>query len=408
MLPTLAELVKTVTPANALSNILSIAHGLGLSTTSWGPFGMVITILETMSEVVAQGSVDVANIAQGRFISTACAMVDTNGNPVTSWARLAASEDYGVTFVDAVPAEGMVALGNTLAISRGPYAAGALHLKHPTTGATYTSTAAVTIAAAVSPPSATYTLSEFVADAAYTGTLGTAVPGIVLAMTTPIPGVSCAALGSNGSSDGLVGTDAESNPHLLARCIAKIGSIAPNGAAGALTYVATTPEFAALYGTLSAPVTRAETSLDTTTGTVTVTIANASGGPVAGDVAIIQQACQNWATPTGMTCIVQAAGDQAIVVAALIYVTGVAGTLATAAAAAVTEYFANIPIGGTNLAINGVVPISGILAAIQSCGTGQITGINLASPLINVVMGSTDVPTLDPSSTFTVIVVATP
>ena len=408
MLPTLAALVQAVTPATALSSILGIANGLGLSTTSWGPFGMVITILETMSEVVAQGSVDVAYIAQGRYLSTACAMTDSNGDPVTEWARLAASEDYGVTFVDAVQAEGMVALCNVLALSRGPYADGALHLKHPTTGATYTSSGVVTIAAASSPTSATYTLVDFVADAAYSGTSGTAVPGTVLGMTTPIPGVSCAALGSNRSS-ALVGTDAESNAHLFARCMAKLGSIAPNGAAGALKYVATTPSFAALYGTLSAPITRAETALNTDNGTVTVTIANASGGPISGDVAIIQQACQAWAAPTGMTVVVQAAGNQTILVDANIYVTGPAGTLSTDASAAVTEYFANIPIGGTNLYFNGVVPTSGILSAIQSVGTaGQITGINLPSPSANVFMGSTSVPVLSVYSAFVVITVPTP
>ena len=53
MIPSLASLIKTDTAAESLSLMLEIAADLGLSTTSWGPFGMLITAMETMATIVS-------------------------------------------------------------------------------------------------------------------------------------------------------------------------------------------------------------------------------------------------------------------------------------------------------------------------------------------------------------------
>jgi hypothetical protein len=410
MIPTLSSLIATITPANALSNILQIANGLGLSTTSWGPFGVVMTMLETMAQVVSQQSVDVSLIAQGGYVTTAAAMTDSNGNPITTWLDLVASEMFNVTRQQAVAASGLVAISNTSTTPRGPFAVGTVHIQHPTTGATYSnSVAGEQMYGSAIAGTPFYSTMHFAADAAYTGSAGNMVAGVRPVLTTPYPGCSCVALGTYGSSSALVGTDAATNDAVLAACQAKLGAIAPNGAPGALVSVATTPAIVAAYGTVSAIITRARKSLNTSNGAVYLYIANANGPALSSDAAIVQLAEQALAVPTGMSLTVQPALTQLILVQAYIYCDGTPNNFATLAANAVEAYFASLPIGGTNLAVTGVVPISGILAAIQNALTSSVTGINLGSPLVNVTMSSPYVvPVLHPASFFVVTQVPVP
>ena len=98
------------------------------------------------------------------------------------------------------------------------------------------------------------------------------------------------------------------------------------------------------------------------------------------------------------------AGAQNIVVTATIYVTGTAAGLASAASAACQEYLASIPIGGTNGATNGEVPLSGFYSALQSISP-NITEIDIAAPSSNIGISVGFVPVLDPSSSFAIVVV---
>ncbi len=410
MIPSLGSLIKGVSPANALTNILTIAADLGLSTTSWGPLGAILTILETIATVVSEGSVEVSLIAQGGYASTAAAMVDSNGNPIATWMDLVGLDNYDAIRNPAVPASGLVAFSNITNVPRGPFAAGAVHLRHPVTGATYSNTVAgEQIYGTGTPPTPFYSVMHFAADAAWSGASGTMTGGIVPALTTPYPGVSAVALGLHGSSPALVGTDAEVNAAFLARCRAKLQAIAPNGANGALVYVATTPGLVALWGVVSAPITRARRYLDVASGVVYLYLANADGPALTGDAAVVQLAETALAQPTGMNLVCVSAINASIVVAALIYTTNFAPGQDSLAASATAAYFASLSIGGTNLAVEGVVPISGILNAIQEALPPGVTGINLAAPTTNAVLPSPDaVPTLDPSSTFTIVRVPAP
>ena len=213
---------------------------------------------------------------------------------------LVGSEQYGVVRNPVVQAKGFVALANVGAM-QGPCAAGSVHFRHPSTGATYSNTLDGEFIAAGTALAPTYVLMPVEADVAYPGSNGNAVQGVTLSMTTPFPGVSVCALGTYGSSDNLVGTDAELNFALLARCKQKLQAISPDGADGALKYVAETPSIVALFGTVSAPITRARRWLDYATGIVWLWIANADGPALAGDVAVVQEAEQALAVPTGMT-----------------------------------------------------------------------------------------------------------
>jgi hypothetical protein len=106
-----------------------------------------------------------------------------------------------------------------------------------------------------------------------------------------------------------------------------------------------------------------------------------------------------------MTLLVVPASSVYIVVTATIYIMGSSGGIAAAAQANVEEYLSLVPIGGLNGSSAGEVPQTGILSAIQITYEFLITEIDLVSPSGNTNVGVGGVPILDPSSTFTVVVV---
>jgi hypothetical protein len=403
MLPTLAQLVATVTASNAYASILNIANQLGLSTTAWQPLGMARTIFATMSQVVASASGYVNLIAQGGYATTAAAMTDANGNPITTWMDLVSSEQYGNIRNPAVAASGVVGFANAQSVPYGPFPIGTLHLKNAATGDTFSNTLATE--QIYGNAGSTVAFDSYIHVAADVLGTGTTVDGTVLVMTTPFAGVTVLPLGQGASSPGMIGTPAETNQSLLARDINKLGSISPNGAGSALEYVATTASIIALYGTVSAPITRAQEQTSTSTGVVTLYIANANGPALSGDAIIVQAAEQALAVPTDMTLLVVPASSVYIVVTATIYIMGSSGGIAAAAQANVEEYLSLVPIGGLNGSSAGEVPQTGILSAIQITSEFLITEIDLVSPSGNTNVGVGGVPILDPSSTFTVVVV---
>lgn len=277
--PTLSELVTPATVSDVLGIELTVANVLGLPTTAWQPLGMARTILAVNANVASTYSNTVAFMAQGGYASYAAQMVDGNGNPVTTWMDLIGVENYNVTRIPATAAAGRVKVTNTSSNAY-PYIAGSLHFAHPTSGATYTNTAAGTIAANTANQSI-----DIVAD--QPGSASNAAPGVVLTMVTPLLGVTVVPLVT-----ALLGTDAETNQAYYQRCIAKLGTLSPNGPSQAYYYVATSrPVFGVTqpdgtvitapsqqypYDVVS-PVTRVTTSANTSTGTVLVYCANADG-----------------------------------------------------------------------------------------------------------------------------------
>jgi hypothetical protein len=412
VLPSLADLVSAVTATEALASIYQIANALGLTTTAWQPLGMARTILSTMSQVVAATSSYISLVAQGGYATTAALMVDSNGNPITAWMDLVSSDNYGNTRNPAIQAAGDVAFANVSAV---PYSipVGGFKMKNPMSGATYSNTAVATIAPSGSPPTPQYSLVSMAADLAYPGSSGTFATGTPVLITGQ-PGVTAQALGTHGSATSLVGSDAETNAALLVRDLAKLGSIAPNGAESALIYVATTAPanlgpgaqaIIAITGPLSTPVTRAFDTVALHTGIVSLYVANDNGPCSSGDVAIVQALEQGLAVPTDMTLTVMPAIAAPIVVTATIYVSGAAGSISADASAAVAEVFAGVPIGGIVGSGSGEVPLSTIYTAISSASP-FIVEIDLAAPAGNVSLSLGEVPVLDPSSTFTVVVVS--
>jgi hypothetical protein len=232
MIITLAELVTPSTTSDVLATELSLATQLGLPVTSWQPLDPSRTIFQINASLMASMSVEIAQLAQGGYASYAAIMpagtsiYNDGAGYLTTWMDLRCTDQYNVTRVQPSAASGAIPVTNSTATAQ-PYVAGQLHFQHPTSGATYTNTAAGTVAAS----GASSILVA--ADPAYIGTIGTLSPGQTAIMLTPFPGVTTTA-----QVVGLVGTAIETNLHYLARCEAKLGALSPNGSKSAYQFVA--------------------------------------------------------------------------------------------------------------------------------------------------------------------------
>lgn len=282
----LSSLVVPATQVNALGVELAIAQGLGLPVTAWQPLGVARTILATNATIVSQYSQTVSFLAQGAYASYAALMVDSFGNPITTWMDLRSVDQYNVPRIQATQASGNVPVTNTSGIAYSYSPNNPLHFQNPGgTNQTYTSLTSGTISA-----SSTATSVVVVqADAAYIGAAGTVGSGTTLTLLTPLAGVTVQPLTAS-----LVGSNAETNAALLARCQNKLGSLSPNGASQAYVYIVdslpvfgsvlptgllfTAPSSSNPYGVVST-ITRATTSLVIGSGIINVYVANAAGAP---------------------------------------------------------------------------------------------------------------------------------
>jgi hypothetical protein len=400
----LSVLVSTTTQPQALSTILGIAGFLGLSTTAWQPLGMVRTILATVAQVVANFTSLVSNQAQGGYASLAAIMpgggsqfVDSQGY-LTTWMTLIASQVFNVTRNPATFAQGLLPiLNNTGTLQSG--GAGTLHAKDLATGATFTNPSAYTIA---SGPGVT-TNVPMVADVA--GSNSTVPVMTVLSLTTPISGCAVQPLAADWT-----GAAAETNAALLVRCVAKLGSLSPNGAAGAYRYIALSIPQAPVASAIppyavTQPVTRVGLAMNKATGIVQGYLASASGPSLGVDVAAVNAAWQAFAVPNAQTVRAGAATSAVIPVVITIYVpaaAGLGGLPTIAALNAIAAYFGNTPIGGVSTNIPNQLPRDALISIISlyvaalSPAYAQQMSVQMASPATDVTMLPSDVPVLAP------------
>jgi hypothetical protein len=241
---TLSELVSPSTAADILALELSVATQLNLPVTSWQPLDPSRTLLQTQANLYAVTSSEIAGVAQGGYASYAAVMLagsspfNDGAGFLTTWMDLRCTDQYNVSRVEPGAAAGPIPVQNTTAAAQ-TYVAGQLHFQHPTSGATYTNTAAGTVTGggtALSPVTSTI---QVIADPNFVGPAGSLSVGQTAIMLTPFPGVTTIAQTSS-----LVGTPIETNAHYLARCEAKLGTLSPNGAPSAYTFVAESlPQF---------------------------------------------------------------------------------------------------------------------------------------------------------------------
>ena len=159
------------TPADGswLAQILANATTLQLQTTAWQPGGVERTINAIMAVLFSQSDVIVSTMAQGGFLDFAASgtvsYVALNGETVTAyvspdpsipeqnpdgkttWLDILADSVYAVTRTPARAASGTMVFANTQGTPYGPYDVGTFHVANPTTNASYSNSASLTIAA---------------------------------------------------------------------------------------------------------------------------------------------------------------------------------------------------------------------------------------------------------------------
>lgn len=290
----------------------------GLSVLSWRVGDPSHTLLAWLAEMIAERDLVAAEFFKAGFLRSATG----------SWKTLVAQDVFGVTRGSATYATPTVTLSNA---GGGVYnkAAGEVIVKSSSSGVTYRSTAALSLA---SGPGTSATLALVCDEAGSAGTCGVdEVDEIVSTML----GVTITA------STAAIGIDEQSDASLEEECLSTLGALSANGPPDAYNAVALN---SALTGTTD--VTRSTTSESSATGAVTQYVAGASGAVSAGVVDAVQDAIETWATPATITPTVASATNAAQTVAYTISGDDIPATAEDDIEDLVIAYFAELPIGG--------------------------------------------------------------
>lgn len=324
---TLSDVLSVASVATWEAQILAWANTLGLPATSWQSGGVARTIIAVMSNAMNASDQTSVEIASSGFLDTSAAITPEGG---PGWLDTVAWYVYGVERNPATAGTTSVVITNPGA-AIGPLAAGTYHVQVTSTGHTYANSATVTLG------TGTTTIALVCDDTGLLDTSGS--------LTTPItayPGVTSGTLIS-----GAVGSQSEDNASLVSRCRNKMAALAPKlGNASSYQYFALSTSEPG-YPAVSSPITRVSINADKYSGAVVVTIANTSGAPPSGDVALMQTWLDAVATPDAESLTVQPAGTLTVNVSMSVYCPAVYSTqVVTDVQAAITQYLQTLPIGG--------------------------------------------------------------
>ncbi len=327
---TISDVLTSANATTWTTKILGWATNLGLTATSWQPGGIARTLISVVANVMSAQDGVVTGLASAGWLDTA-ASVTPEGGP--GWLDLVAQYVYNLTRNQATYGTTSVTLTNTGG-PIGPLPAGTYHVTAYGTGHTYTNSASITIAGGTTTTIALVCDQAGVSD---TDTTHNVTPITAYAGVTAGPLLTAA-----------IGALAETNAALIARCKAKLASLATNTGTGwGYTYYATTttaPGYPSL-GTDS--VTRTQIVPDTINGNVTVYLANSSGPVLGATVTAMQTYLTATVMPDGDNMTVAAASSTTINVTATAYCPAAYATQVTVdLPAAVAAYIAALPVGG--------------------------------------------------------------
>lgn len=377
----LASLLVQETKAQIYARGLAVAQAFGLPVTSWAPGDPTRTLYGFLAKILSDLEVNVAGYLSSGFLDYASG----------DWLTILAKE--GVYNIDRVPA---TFAGTSVVLTNnggGLYVIepGDLVVKSPTNGRTYTNTSGGTLA---SGPTTTLPL-DFVADEA--GSASSAGPTEINTLVTSLLGVTC----SNPTA--AVGLDAEQDQPLRDRCRAKLATLSPNGPSDAYNFVVRTPSL-----TGSSEITRSRTSRDSTTGSVTVYVAGASGAVSGSAITAAQTAVERYATPLCITPTVVNCTSVSIAVTYEIWLYEAVGeddasikaTIETALAA----MLAARPIGGDVIppATTGALYHSLIARTISAAYPTTTFRVQVTSPAADTALAINAVPVLSGAPTATI------
>jgi Baseplate J-like protein len=205
-----------------------------------------------------------------------------------------------------------------------------------------------------------------------------------------------------------VGIDAQAPETTVAQCRDKLGSLSPNGPAAAYTYVA---QNSALTGTPN--ITQARTYPDSATGDVMIYVRGASGVVGSPDVALVQAAINQWATPLCITPTVLSVSTVTINVTYSIWlyqsVNATSAAIEAEIQTVLENFFAARPIGGDIIppATTGSLYASMVTAEIGSAYPDDTFRVLLTLPSSDTALTNGQVPILG-TVTPTVTIVPVP
>jgi hypothetical protein len=363
-------LMASVTADQIFDRLLGVLETAGVPARSWRRGGVARSVLGALSDVGYQGSVIVRDGIRGMFLAFA----------EGSWLAAHAEDTYGTEKIAATFATGEVTFSNTGGAVHS-FGADEIIVIATESGARYRVTEAFIIPSGSVASPGTVTVEVTAIDS---GSTGSAAPGEIDTLETPLSKVTV----SNEAA--LVGVDEETDEALRARCRAKRGTWSPFGPRDAY-------EYAALSATLTdgtpAGVTRVAVSRYSSTGTVTVVCATASGTPTSDELDAVEENVEAIARPDTVTATVSGAVPVATTHTITVWARGgVADTIEDNAQAAMAALIATYPIGGISKTQGG----QGYLFADQIAAT-----IIASSPEVFDVDGVGDDIALEPDEVAT-------
>jgi hypothetical protein len=281
MTVSLASLLIKQTKAQIYQFALDIAELVGLPVTSWTAGDPTRSLYHLESELLTTLEEEVVGFISSGFLDYASG----------AWLVILADQVFGVVVPEATFATTTVTLTNGGG-GLYPISAGDLTFKDSVTNKTYRNTTGGTLA---SGPGTTLNV-DVIADEA--GAASSAGAGEIDTLVTELLGVTC----SNATA--ALGIDAPDDAAIRQLCRDKLGAFSPDGPKEAYSYVARN---SALTGTTN--ITRARVYSDSDTGDVTVYIAGPSGAVSSPDVALVNTAILQWATPLCITPTVLSASN---------------------------------------------------------------------------------------------------
>lgn len=341
----LLSLIVVETRQRIFDRMVTIADSLGLDTESWQPGDPTRATLYADAGVLETLEAGTAEAIRGGFLRLARG----------AWKKLVAYHVYNVEPEEARHATCSVALTNASTTNYGTLEAGDVIVRNSTTGATYRNTTGGSLGG----------LGSLALDveAEDPGSDGTSGVGDIDELVTALPGVTVT------NTTAAIGVDEESPAALEARCLAKLGSLSPNGPSGAYEYVATTRS---LNG--GAAVDRvAVVDSDADDGECTVYVAGPAGAVSGGDVTLVEDALETLAIPIGFRANVASATGVTVNVTCTVYVYDTIGRDASELEAELEDLLTTTigarPIGGDEGGfLYGSFLVSTLLSAVAPHG----------------------------------------
>jgi len=375
---TLSELTTPLTTAEVQQAIYDAIEARGVATTSWKPGAIARTIIAGVAIVLSSFSILQARIAESGFLDKA----------EDDWLTLVARFVYNVERSTGSFASGIVTLDNTGA---GVFvvAVGDLTVSNSTTGKAYRNTAGFSLAA--------FETGKLVpVQAVEIGSDSTSPIGFIDTLVTVLLNVTV----TNAAA--LVGADPDTDPQLRSKCLAKTGTLSPNGAADAYRFVAfeATKDDGTPVG-----ITRL-TAVPDGTGDVIVYVASATG-PVTGsigdtttDLGAVDDAIQTQVVPLAVTATTVSATALAVHVSYVVWVRGTSGKTAVEMEAeidlALTNFMSVQPIGGSRKVPGGGFVFKQAIESVvaEVVGTTDLIDKAISVPAADTAVGTTEAPVI--------------